>query len=54
MKDLKASLDGNELVLSTSTYEDITLEYGLFKEKTELFEDIYGVKPVLHQRRMKK
>lgn len=52
MKDIKVTLDGNELVIMTSTYEDITLEYGLFKEKTELFEEIYGVKPVLRQHKI--
>ena len=51
MSDLKISLEGDELIIATSTYEDITLEYGLFKEKTELFEEIYGVRPVLRQRK---
>lgn len=50
MKDLRATLEGNKLILSTSTYEDMTLEYGLFEEKTELFREIYGVKPVIRQR----
>lgn len=49
-KDFKTALTGGRLVLTTFTNEDITLEKGLFEAKAELFEEIYGIKPVLRQK----
>lgn len=46
-KDIKVSLQENELCITVYTYEDLTIERGLFPEKTFLFEQAYGVKPVI-------
>ncbi|MDE5780492.1 MAG: HD domain-containing protein [Lachnospiraceae bacterium] len=49
-KDFKTTLNGGRLMLTTFTNEDITLEKGLVEAKAELFEEIYGIKPVLRQK----
>lgn len=48
-KDFKARIVDDKLILTTNTSEDITLEKGLFEAKAELFEEIYGIKPVLRR-----
>lgn len=45
--DMKVTLEEKELRITVSTYEDLTIERGLFPEKTFLFEQAYGVKPVI-------
>lgn len=45
--DMKVSLEEKELRITVYTYEDLTIERGLFPEKTFLFEQAYGVKPVI-------
>ncbi|MBQ8148345.1 MAG: HD domain-containing protein [Lachnospiraceae bacterium] len=40
-----------KLVISVDTVHNITLEAALFKEKADFFEQIYGIRPVLKQRR---
>lgn len=45
--DVKAVIKKQELIITTCTKEDITLEKGLFKKKAEFFEEVYGIIPVL-------
>ncbi len=40
-----------KLVIMVDTVNNITLEAALFKEKADFFEQIYGIRPVLKQRR---
>lgn len=40
-----------KLIIVVDTINNITLESGLFKEKADFFEQIYGIRPVLKQRR---
>ncbi len=40
-----------ELILTTETLEDITLEKGLFEKKADFFEEVYGIRPILKQKR---
>lgn len=42
---------GQELVISSASEQDVTLEASLLKNKADFFEEIYGVKPVLKQKR---
>ena len=49
LKGLKAVLRENELFLSADTMEDITLETGFFASRTEFFQEVFGVAPVLKQ-----
>lgn len=51
-KDMKLKLDEKELVISINSYEDMTIEKGLFSDKTFLFEQAYGVKPVIKVKRI--
>jgi len=50
-KDYKIELKDNELQIITKTQEDITLEKGLFYEKADFFEEVYGIRPVLKQKK---
>ena len=40
-----------ELQIITNTYEDITLEKGSVSNRRTLFEEVYGCKPVIIQKR---
>lgn len=40
-----------KLVIVVDTVNNITLESALFKEKADFFEQIYGIRPILKQRR---
>ena len=42
---------GQELIISSASEQDVTLEASLLKNKADFFEEIYGVKPVLKQKR---
>lgn len=42
---------GREMIITADTVEDLSLENGLFKTKVDYFEKVYGVRPVLKQRR---
>ncbi|MBQ3666266.1 MAG: HD domain-containing protein [Lachnospiraceae bacterium] len=44
--------DDTTLVITTYVRDDITLEKGLFTSKAEFFEEVYGVRPVLKQKRV--
>lgn len=48
---MKFTLKDNVLTMTTDTLNDITLEMGVFKTKTELFRKVFGVKPQLKQKR---
>ena len=51
-KNSKAVIkDDNTLVITTYCREDITLERGLFNSKADFFEEVYGIKPVLRQKK---
>ncbi len=51
MSDCRLELKGRELMIHTKTKEDITLEKGLFVDKAEFFEEVYGIKPVIKQKK---
>lgn len=51
MSDFRLELKGKELLIHTKTKEDITLEKGLFVDKAEFFEEVYGIKPVIKQKK---
>ena len=44
-------LKENELIVTTAYDGDITLERLAFEQKVDFFEEIYGVRPVLKQKR---
>lgn len=51
MKEVKASLRENELILTVNSLEDITLERGFFESSKEFFMEVFSVKPVLRQKK---
>lgn len=52
LKEVKAVLKDNQLFLTVDTAEDITLEKGFFREKAELFREVFSVEPILKQRKI--
>lgn len=50
-KDVKAKIQENELILTTGTLEDITLERGLLSAKTQFFEEVFSIKVSIKQTR---
>ena len=41
-----------ELIITVDTKADITLEKGLFTNRAAFFEEVYGIKPVIRQKKM--
>ncbi len=50
-KNHKLEIKNNELIITANTNDDITLEIGLFKDKADFFEEVYGIKPVLRKKK---
>ena len=50
-KGVLAKLHEGELLLTTDTLEDITLEKGLLTAKTRFFEEVFGIKVSIRQKR---
>ncbi|WP_091231982.1 Ppx/GppA phosphatase family protein [Anaerobium acetethylicum] len=50
-KDIKVVLKEKQLVITVDTIENIDLESGLFNRKTDFFEEVYSMKPVIKQRK---
>ena len=51
IENLEVGIKNEQLVLTVKTYEDITLEAGLFEKRADFFEGVYGIRPVLRQKR---
>lgn len=49
---ISVSLQDNILYLKTDTIADISLEKALFSTKANFFEEVYGILPVIKQRRI--
>lgn len=49
--DIAFSIKDDKLIISAKTFEDITLESGLFAERADYFETVFGVRPVLRLRK---
>lgn len=41
----------NQVIITTDSYEDIALENGLFENRADFFEKVYGMRPVLKVKR---
>ena len=50
-ENVKVILKDQELVIQVDSQEDITLERGLFPEKAAFFEEVYSIRPVIHQKK---
>lgn len=51
LSNVKVSYKENLLTITATTVKDITLEHGLFLEKAAFFEDVYGIRPCIKQKR---
>lgn len=48
---IRISLKDHILTITADTVKDITLEKGLFLKKANFFEEVYGISPILKQKR---
>ncbi len=51
IKRIGVSVEGDVLLVTAETMEDITLEKGLFHDKASAFEEIFGIRPKLIQKK---
>ena len=51
VEQIRASVRDDRLVLNLVTNKDFTLERGLLGEKLDFFEDVFGIRPVLKEKR---
>ena len=51
IQDVRVTISGPELKIMANTIYDITLEQGMMENRSHFFEQIYGLKPVLRQKR---
>lgn len=50
-KNIKLSVKNEQLVIATDFTDDISLEREMFSSKADFFEEIYGIRPVIRQKR---
>lgn len=51
IKNVGVTLQDGILTITADTMEDITLEKGLFHRKADVFQDVFGIRPMLKQKR---
>lgn len=51
IKNVDVTLNDDILTITADTMADITLEKGIFSQKANVFQDVFGIKPVLKQKR---
>ena len=51
LSDSRMNVKNGQLLVTTSYEGDITLESVSFSQKAEFFEEIFGIRPVLKQKR---
>lgn len=51
-KNVKAAIKGKELLITIETDGDAGLEKALFDTRTESFENIFSMKPVIREKRI--
>ena len=51
-KDIRVSLKDHNLLITVSTNEDITLEKGMLGERSDFFEEVFSICPVIKQRKI--
>ena len=51
-KDIKVNLKDHDLVITVNTNEDITLEKGLLGNRSDFFEEVFSIRPVIKQKRI--
>ncbi len=51
-RNVKAVLKDRQLTITIESVDDIILEKGLFDLKSDLFESVFGIKPVIREKRV--
>ena len=51
-RDVTVSIKDRNLIINVDTSADITLEKGLFFNRASFFEEVFGLKPVIRQKKM--
>lgn len=51
LKEIRAKLKDDELILTVDSQVDISLERGLFDKRAAFFQEVFSVKPVIKQRK---
>ena len=51
-KDIKIVLKNHDLIITVNTNEDITLEKGMIQERSDFFEEVYSIRPIIKQKRV--
>jgi exopolyphosphatase/guanosine-5'-triphosphate,3'-diphosphate pyrophosphatase len=51
LSDLNISMKDDKMIITAKTYDDMSLEAGLFEGRADFFEKVYGIRPVLKVKR---
>jgi exopolyphosphatase/guanosine-5'-triphosphate,3'-diphosphate pyrophosphatase len=51
IKDMNVTVKAGKLVITVSTFDEITLEAGLFESRAAFFEQVFGLVPELRVKR---
>ncbi len=51
-RDINAIIRDKELVITIDNRADITLEKGLFSNRADFFEEVFGIRPVIRQKKL--
>ena len=51
IKNVGVALEDGILTITADTMADITLEKGLFHDKANVFQEVFGIRPILRQKR---
>ena len=51
-KDIKVNLKDHALIVTVTTNEDITLERGMLGNRSDFFEEVFSIRPLIKQKRM--
>lgn len=50
-KDIKISLKDHDLIITVNTNDDITLEKGMLGNRSDFFEEVFSIRPVIKQKK---
>ena len=50
-KDVKVTVKDKDMIINIDTRDDITLEKGLFANRAAFFEEVFGIRPVIRQKK---
>jgi len=50
--EFRITIKGKEMIITVEAFEDIALEQALFESRTEFFERVFSMKPVLKEKRI--